>query len=93
VLHERPRQDRVFIWTRATLGRSKAQGDRDCRQVSIWREFCQSQCKQFINLFPVFFAAADTDKQWYEHLYILGDDHFSAAGNRFLFMELARHLL
>ena len=70
-----------------------AQGDRDSRQVSLWRDFCPGRCKAFINLFPVFFAAADADKDWYEHLFILGDDHFSAAGNRFMFRELARHLL
>ncbi len=69
------------------------QGDRDSRQVSLWRDFCQNRCKAFINLFPVFFAAADTDKDWYEHLYISGDNHFSAAGNRMMFQELARHLL
>jgi hypothetical protein len=70
-----------------------AQGDRDSRQVSLWREFCRQRCKAFINLFPVFFAAAEADKDWYEHLFILGDDHFSAAGNRFMFREMARHLL
>src|ERR1700687_2650334 len=70
-----------------------AQGDRDSRQVSLWREFCQGRCKAFINLFPVFFAAADADKDWYEHLFILGDDHFSAEGNRMMFRELAKHLL
>ena len=70
-----------------------AQGDRNSRQVSLWREFCQGRCKAFIDLFPVFFAATEADKDWYEHLYILGDDHFSAAGNRFMFQEIARHLL
>ena len=70
-----------------------AQGDRDSRQVSLWREFCQGRCKAFINLFPAFFAAADADKEWYEHLFILGDFHFSAAGNRFVFREIAKHLL
>jgi hypothetical protein len=70
-----------------------AQGDRDSRQVSLWREFCQGRCKAFINLFPAFFAAADADNKWYEHLFILGDFHFSAAGNRFMFREIARHLL
>ena len=70
-----------------------AQGDRDSRQISLWRDFCPGRCKAFINLFPAFFAATDADKDWYEHLYILGDDHFSAAGNRFMFRELARHLL
>ena len=70
-----------------------AQGDRDSRQVSLWREFCEGRCKAFINLFPVFFAATEADRNWYEHLYILGDDHFSAEGNRLMFRELARHLL
>jgi hypothetical protein len=70
-----------------------AQGDRDSRQVSLWRDFCKGRCKAFINLLPAFFAAADADKDWYEHLYILGDDHFSAAGNRFVFRQLAGQLL
>ena len=70
-----------------------AQNDRDSRQVKLWRDFCPGRCKVFIDLFPVFFAAADADKDWYEHLYILGDDHYSAAGNRMLFEELEKHLL
>jgi hypothetical protein len=70
-----------------------AQDDRDSRQERLWRDFCPGRCKAFIDLFPVFFAAADRDKDWYEHLYILGDDHFSAAGNRMLYEELAKRLL
>jgi hypothetical protein len=70
-----------------------AQGDRDSWQVSLWRDFCPGRCKTFINLYPAFFAAADLDKDWYEHLFILGDDHYSAEGNRFMFLELAKHLL
>ena len=70
-----------------------AQDDRDSRQVKLWRDFCPTRCKAFVNLFPVFFEAADRDKDWYEHLYILGDDHFSAAGNRMLFEELSKRLL
>jgi hypothetical protein len=70
-----------------------AQNDRDSRQVRLWRDFCPTHCKAFIDLFPAFFAAADADKDWYERLYILGDDHFSAAGNRMLYEELAKRLL
>ena len=70
-----------------------AQNDRDSRQVALWRDFCRTRCKAFIDLFPVYFAASDRDKDWYEHLYILGDDHFSAAGNRMMFEELARRLM
>ena len=70
-----------------------AQNDRGSRQVRLWRDFCPGRCKAYIDLFPAYFAVADTDKNWYEHLYIIGDDHFSAAGNRTLFQELARRLL
>jgi hypothetical protein len=70
-----------------------AQNDRDSRQRQLWRDFCPNRCKAFVDLFPVFFAAADRDKNWYERLYILGDDHFSAEGNRMLFEELSRRLL
>lgn len=70
-----------------------AQGDRNSRQVSIWREFCEGRCKAFIDLYPVFFAASEADKNWYERYYILGDDHFSAEGNQLVFRELARQLL
>jgi hypothetical protein len=78
----------VYPWSQQI-----AQGDRDSRQVAMWREFCRERCKTFINLFPVFFAAAEADSHWYEHLFIVGDDHYSAAGNRFMFQQLAKHLL
>jgi hypothetical protein len=70
-----------------------AQGDRNSKQVSLWREFCEGRCKAFINLYPVLFAASEADRNWYERYYILGDDHFSAEGNALVFRELARHLL
>jgi hypothetical protein len=35
----------------------------------------------------------EADRDWYEHLYILGDDHFSAAGNRMVFQEVAKYLV
>jgi hypothetical protein len=70
-----------------------AQNDRDSRQVALWRDFCLTRCKAFIDLFPTFFAASDRDRDWYEHLYILGDDHFSAAGNRMMFEELKERLM
>jgi hypothetical protein len=70
-----------------------AQGDRNSPQVSLWREFCEGRCKAFVNLYPVFFAASEADRNWYERLYILGDDHFSTEGNRLVFRELAKRLL
>ena len=70
-----------------------AQGDRNSRQISLWRDFCKGRCKAFIDLYPAFFVAAETDKDWYEHLYILGDPHFSVAGNLFLFRQIEKQLL
>jgi hypothetical protein len=70
-----------------------AQNDRDSRQVKLWRDFCPGHCKAFIDLFPPLFTASDADKDWYEHLYIVGDDHFSTQGNRMMFDELAKRLL
>jgi hypothetical protein len=69
-----------------------AQNDRDSKQVRLWRDFCPGHCKAFIDLFPPLFAAADADRDWYEHLYIVGDDHFSAQGNRMMFEELQKRL-
>jgi hypothetical protein len=78
----------VYPWAQQV-----AQGDLDSRQVALWREFCLTRCKAFINLYPAYFAAASADKDWYEHLYILGDDHLSAVGNRFFFREIEKYLL
>jgi hypothetical protein len=78
----------VYPWAQQV-----AQGDLDSRQITLWREFCLTRCKAFINLYPAYFAAASADKDWYEHLYILGDDHLSAAGNKFFFREIEKYLL
>ncbi len=69
-----------------------AQGDRNSRQVTLWRQFCEKRCKAFINLFPVLFAEAEKDKNWYERLYIIGDDHFSAQGNALVAREMEKRL-
>ncbi len=78
----------VYPWAQQV-----AQRDLDSRSVVLWREFCLTRCKAFINLYPAYFAAAAADKDWYEHLYILGDDHLSAAGNKFFFREVEKYLL
>jgi hypothetical protein len=58
----------------------------DSRQVRIWREWCEGKCKRFISLFPAFFAAKQQCPRhqpgcWYLKYFILGDIHYSAAGN------------
>jgi lysophospholipase L1-like esterase len=70
-----------------------ALGDHDSRQVSLWRDFCATNCKAFINLLPAFFAEAQRHADWYERLYIPGDFHYSAEGHRLMFETLAKQLL
>jgi hypothetical protein len=67
--------------------------DRDSRQVALWREFCVSRCKAFINLFPTVFAVKDAHADWDSRLFIPDDVHYSAEGNQVLFYELEQHLL
>jgi hypothetical protein len=67
--------------------------DPDNRQVTMWRDFCARNCKKFINLFPAFKAEKEAHADWYERLFIFGDFHFSADGNRVMFRELAKQLL
>jgi hypothetical protein len=69
-----------------------AHDDRDSRQVKMWRDFCTSNCKQFINLFPAFFAHRDQYRDWFERLFIHGDWHYSPEGNRLMFTEAERQL-
>jgi hypothetical protein len=78
----------VYPWAQQV-----AQGDRDSRQVALWRDFCHDRCKAFINLYPAYFERAAADTKWYEHLFILGDDHLSAEGNKFFFHEIEKYLL
>ena len=70
-----------------------ALNDRASRQVSLWRNFCATNCKAFIDTFPAFFAEARAHADWYERLYIEGDNHYSSKGARFLFDVIKRHLL
>jgi lysophospholipase L1-like esterase len=70
-----------------------ALGDRDSRQIAIWREFCKASCNAFIDLFPAFFAEVEVHQDWYERLFISGDFHLSGRGHQFMFEALAPHLL
>lgn len=68
--------------------------DRNSRQERIWRDFCaDNHCKDFIDLFPAFFAEKAAHDDWYRRLFIYGDLHPSVAGNRLMFEHLAEYLL
>jgi len=67
--------------------------DRNSRQSAIWRDFCKVNCHQFIDLFPPFFAFKDANPDWYERLFVVGDVHYSAEGNRLVFDNVKDALL
>jgi hypothetical protein len=67
--------------------------DRGSRQSLIWRDFCRTHCRQFIDLFPPFFAFKDAHPDWYERLFVEGDVHYSAEGNRLVFDNVKDQLL
>jgi hypothetical protein len=67
--------------------------DRDSRAIAIWRDFCKGRCKDFIDTFPAFFEQKDAHADWYDKLFLTGDFHYSANGNRVLYRALAPHLV
>ncbi len=60
------------------------------KQVKIWKKFCQNKCKNFINLFPAFFAEKSklTSMEIIKKYYIKHDVHFNELGNKKIFDAL-----
>ena len=56
-------------------------------QVKIWRDFCISRCKNYINLFPEFFEEIKTssEKLVVKKYYLKNDVHFNEEGNKKIF--------
>jgi hypothetical protein len=70
---------------------SLVQNDPGGSWVVIWRKFCVTNCKAFIDTFPDFIAARDAHPaDWYERNFVSGDAHFSAAGHRIVFDALTK---
>jgi hypothetical protein len=70
-----------------------AHDDRASRQARIWKTFCETNCRTFVDLFDVFFAEKDARTNWYEDLFIPRDLHYSTLGHRILYGAVAKHLL
>ena len=53
------------------------------KQVKIWKKFCHSRCKQFVNTFPYFFEKMNETsfEQVNDEYYIKNDVHFNKKGN------------
>lgn len=57
------------------------------------RDVCTAaSCAGVIDTFPAFRARAAANRRWYQELFVFGDVHFNAAGNRLVFEELSRAL-
>jgi hypothetical protein len=61
------------------------------RWDTIWRNFCATNCRRFIDIFPDFVAAKNAHTDWYERYYVVGDFHFSEVGHRVVFEALRRN--
>lgn len=69
---------------------SPVQDDPGKRWITIWQNFCRTNCKTFIKVFPDFIAAKNAHADWYEQYYIVGDSHFSVLGHILVFEALRR---
>jgi len=58
----------------------------ESQQVKVWREFCQSRCEHFYNLFPSFFNLAQQQgaDNFIHDYYFQGDVHFNERGNEII---------
>ena len=63
---------------------------QDSLQVKLWRDFCLTRCKSYINLFPLFFEEIDTlsKKEIVKKYYLKHDVHFNKKGNKKIFNKL-----
>jgi hypothetical protein len=58
----------------------------DSKQVVMWRDWCAGKCKQFVSVFPAFFAVkkqcpSTQSGCWYLREFIFGDEHYNRRGN------------
>jgi len=53
------------------------------------RDACRGVCAGVIDTFPVFTARAAADRHWYRELYVFNDVHFTIAGNRLVYEQIA----
>ena len=64
--------------------------EEDSMHVKIWRDFCINKCKNYINLFPLFFDETKTlsKKEIIKKFYLKNDVHFNENGNEKIFNKL-----
>ena len=69
----------VYPWPQQLLYDSE-----QSRQVAIWRDWCAGKCRNFFDHFPVFFQYKRDHPGFLRELFIWGDIHYSALGNKVL---------
>jgi hypothetical protein len=52
------------------------------RQAQIWRDWCAGKCRRFFDHFPAFFRVKEQDPNFIKTLFIWGDVHYNAQGNK-----------
>ena len=59
-------------------------------QVTIWKEFCENRCENFINYFPSFFDDMNNSSflETYNKFYFKNDPHFNKLGHKVLANKL-----
>lgn len=63
------------------------------KHTQMWKKFCESKCKNFINLFPVFFKEQDEKGflETYRKYYWWNDMHFNIEGNNLVAKEILKY--
>ena len=60
------------------------------KHVSIWKEFCEQRCENFINLFPLFFDEINhnSKEKVIELFYLKNDVHFNEDAHKKIFEKI-----
>ena len=60
------------------------------KHVSIWKEFCEQRCENFINLFPLFFdeISHNSKEKVVELFYLKNDVHFNEEAHKKIFEKI-----
>jgi hypothetical protein len=71
-----------------------AHDSQSSKVVSLWRDWCNGNCMQFIDTFPDFFieknhCPVEFPGCWYNNLFIYGDIHYNTKGNSIVSKKIA----
>ena len=66
----------------------------DSKHAVMWKEFCETKCANFINLFPIFFKEKNNKGylETYKKYYWWNDMHFNIEGNKLVAREISKIL-